>query len=93
MLLGNCSPLNDAAVPVSPRGVEPLHAVYSRTALPSFEAALREGRFAVRVALEGLDVRVVEESEWRPADPSGRFVENLNRPGDAGTFVEPPPRN
>jgi molybdopterin-guanine dinucleotide biosynthesis protein A len=84
---------HDAAVPVSPRGVEPLHAVYSRTTLPSFEAALREGRLAVRVALEGLDVRVVEESEWRIADPSGRFVENLNRPEDARTFVERPPPN
>ena len=84
---------HDAAVPVSPGGTEPLHAVYSRSALPSFEEALREGRLAVRVALEGLDVRVVTEAEWRPADPGGRFAENVNRPGDTGPFVERPPRN
>jgi molybdopterin-guanine dinucleotide biosynthesis protein A len=84
---------HDAAVPVSAAGTEPLHAVYSRNALVSFEEALREGRLAVRVALEGLDVRVVTEAEWRPADPDGRFAENVNRPEDRGPFVERPPRN
>jgi molybdopterin-guanine dinucleotide biosynthesis protein A len=84
---------HDAAVPVSARGVEPLHAVYGRSARLSLEDALRDGRLAVRVALEGLDVRTVTEAEWRAADPSGRFVENLNRPGDARTFVEPSPPN
>jgi hypothetical protein len=67
--------------------------VYSRSALSSFEEALREGRLAVRVALEGLDVRVVTEPEWRPVDPDGRFAENVNRPEDGGGFVERPPRN
>lgn len=82
---------HDAAVPVSPNGTEPLHAVYARSTLGSFEAALRAGRLSVRVALEGLDVRVVTEAEWRDADPGGRFAENVNRPEDA--FVERPPRN
>jgi molybdopterin-guanine dinucleotide biosynthesis protein A len=84
---------HDAAVPVSPRGTEPLHALYARGTLASFEEALRDGRLSVRVALEGLDVRVVTEAEWRPADPDGRFAENVNRPEDAGPFVEPPRRN
>ncbi len=84
---------HDAAVPVSPDGIEPLHAVYSRSALGSFEEALREGRLALRVALEGLDLRVVTEAEWRPVDPVGRFAENVNRPDDRGPFVERPPRN
>ena len=84
---------HDAAVPVSANGVEPLHAVYARSALASFEAALREGRLAVRVALEGLAVRVVTEAEWRPVDPDGRFAENVNRPEDRESFVERPGRN
>jgi molybdopterin-guanine dinucleotide biosynthesis protein A len=84
---------HDAAGPVSPGGVEPLHAVYAWSARPSLEAALREGRLAVRVALDGLDVRIVEELEWRAADPGGRFAENLNRAEDVGAFVERPPRN
>jgi molybdenum cofactor guanylyltransferase len=92
-LLGSLIGPHDAAVPVSRVGREPLHAVYSRTALPSLEDALREGRLAIHVALDGLDVRFVEEAEWRRADPSGRFVENLNRPEDDGTFVERRPPN
>jgi molybdopterin-guanine dinucleotide biosynthesis protein A len=92
-LLGSLIGPHDAAVPVSPAGQEPLHALYSRSALPSFEDALRNGRLSVRVALDGLDVRFVEEAEWRLADPSGRFVENLNRPEDERPFVERSPRN
>lgn len=84
---------HDAAVPVSTNGTEPLHAVYARSALASFEAALRGGRLSVRVALEGLDVRVVTEAEWAAADPDGRFAENVNRPEDREPFVERPPRN
>jgi molybdopterin-guanine dinucleotide biosynthesis protein A len=84
---------HDAAVPVSRGGTEPLHAVYSRSALASFEEALREGRLSVRVALEGLDVRVVTEAEWSRVDPDGRFAENVNRPEDRGPFVDRPPRN
>ena len=84
---------HDAAVPASAGGTEPLHSVYARIALASFEEALREGRLAVRVALEGLDVRVVTEAEWRDADPDGRFAENVNRQEDREPFVERPPRN
>jgi molybdopterin-guanine dinucleotide biosynthesis protein A len=84
---------HDAAVPVSPGGTEPLHAVYARSALASFEEALREGRLALRIALEGLDVRVVTEAEWSRVDPDGRFAENVNRPEDREPFVERPPRN
>jgi molybdopterin-guanine dinucleotide biosynthesis protein A len=84
---------HDAAVPASEQGTEPLHAVYARSALGSFEAALRAGRLSVRVALEGLDALVVTEADWARADPAGRFARNLNRPGDSEPFVEPPQRN
>ena len=73
---------HDAAVPVTERGLEPLHAVYARTALPELEACLAAGRLAVHEALSELDVRRVEEPEWRPADPDGRFATNLNAPED-----------
>jgi len=72
----------DAVLPVSDRGLEPLHAVYARSAGPGLARALREGRLAVRDAVGGLRVRLVEPSEWREADPSGRFAWNVNAPGD-----------
>jgi molybdopterin-guanine dinucleotide biosynthesis protein A len=71
-----------AAVPLTESRPQPLHAVYSTTGLPILRSALAGGRLALREALGELDVRTVAESEWRPADPSGRFAFNINRPED-----------
>jgi len=72
----------DAVLPVSDRGLEPLHAIYAREAAAPLAAALAAGTLAVRDALSGLRTRVVERSEWARADQSGRFAWNVNRPGD-----------
>jgi molybdopterin-guanine dinucleotide biosynthesis protein A len=77
----------DAVVPVTDSGVEPLHAVYAKSALPGLREACGEGRFVMRAVLEGLRVRLVEEADWRQADPSGRFALNLNRPEDLNGLV------
>jgi molybdopterin-guanine dinucleotide biosynthesis protein A len=81
-LLASLADGRAAAVPVGDRGIEPLHAVYATAARPVLEAALQDRRLSVRDALAGLDVRTVGEGEWRPADPSGRFAWNVNRPED-----------
>jgi molybdenum cofactor guanylyltransferase len=72
----------DAVVPVTASGLEPLHAVYSTSALPEARLALSEGRLGARRLLERLSVREVSEREWRRADPSGRFATNVNSPKD-----------
>jgi molybdopterin-guanine dinucleotide biosynthesis protein A len=87
MLLANLHDGEDAVVPVTDSGVEPLHAVYAKTALPGLRQASAEGRFVLRAILEGLRVRLVEEEEWRRADPSGRFALNVNRPEDLNGLV------
>ena len=89
----------DAVLPVDDRGLEPLHAVYARSAGPGLRRALRTGRLAIRDALQGLRVRLVEPAEWRVTDPTGRFAWNVNAPEDlkgepgrgaATSFEEPP---
>jgi len=72
----------DAVVPVTPSGLEPLHAVYSREALPALRDALDRGTFGLRAILQRLRVRLVTQDEWRAADPTGRFALNLNSPED-----------
>jgi len=72
----------DAVVPVTASGPEPLHAVYTTRALPEARLALSEGRLGVRRLLERLRVREVSEPEWRRADPRGRFALNVNSPQD-----------
>ena len=70
----------DAVVPVSARGPEPLHAVYARTAAPACRRRLEGLDRSVVGALGELRVRYVGEDEWRTADPEGRFALNLNTP-------------
>jgi molybdopterin-guanine dinucleotide biosynthesis protein A len=77
----------DAVVPMTDSGAEPLHAVYAKSALPGLRDAEAEGRLALRAVLEGLRVRLVEEAEWRRIDPTGRFAFNVNRPEDLNGLV------
>jgi molybdopterin-guanine dinucleotide biosynthesis protein A len=72
----------DAVVPVTSRGPQPLHAVYATSALPTLTDQLVQGRLAMRDALGRLRTRLVEEREWRPFDPTGRFAVNVNEPHD-----------
>ncbi len=58
---------------------ETLFGVYARSCLPNAERCLLGGRRAVRAALEGLDVRWVEESEL-PEWELGRVLRNVNTP-------------
>jgi molybdopterin-guanine dinucleotide biosynthesis protein A len=75
---------HDAAIPVTADGTQPLHAIYSRRALPALRGSLTDGRLAVRDAVDGLRVRLVEQDEWKSADPRGSFAVNVNRPSDLG---------
>ena len=72
----------DAVVPMTPTGLEPLHAVYSKGSSAEARLALGEGRLGLRPLLGRLRVSEVSEREWRPADPEGRFALNMNSPKD-----------
>jgi molybdopterin-guanine dinucleotide biosynthesis protein A len=72
----------DAMVPGTDRGPEPLHAVYSRAAAPVLRQLLESGVLTMHRVLERIEMSIVEEQDWRVADPTGRFAVNVNRPGD-----------
>ena len=72
----------DAVVPVTSEGQQPLHALYHRSALAHLTAALERGRYGLRDALDDLDVREVGREEWEAVDPQGRFALNLNTQED-----------
>jgi molybdopterin-guanine dinucleotide biosynthesis protein A len=76
----------DAAVPVTERGPEPLHAVYAAAAAGTLRVELEAGRLALHQALDVLRVRWVDREGWEPVDPNGRFAVNLNRPEDFVRF-------
>jgi molybdopterin-guanine dinucleotide biosynthesis protein A len=76
----------DAVVPVTSSGPQPLHAVYSVSALGALRVRLMEGDLRLGDALARLRVREVVEEEWAVADPTGRFAFNLNAEGDLGAL-------
>jgi molybdopterin-guanine dinucleotide biosynthesis protein A len=63
--------------------LEPLHAFWSRACLPTLERLLAEGEPSLRELARAVNTRIVEEDEWRLADPGGRALENANTPEDA----------
>jgi len=61
-------------------GVEPLAAVYRKECAAVLSAALAREVRKVSDALSGLRVTVIAETEWRPLDPDGRVLANMNTP-------------
>jgi molybdopterin-guanine dinucleotide biosynthesis protein A len=73
------------------RGLEGLHAFWSRETLPAVERMLREGNPSLRAIAAGVGARVVPAAEWREVDPDGRCLENVNTPDDVLRLgLEPP---
>ena len=72
----------DVVLPVTPRGPEPLHAVYSRACLPAIEAAGRRDVWKMTGFLK--DVRVarvpIREADWM-VDGRSPFL-NANTPAE-----------
>ncbi len=73
---------HDVALCETKRGPEPLHAVYSRSALPAAEAALHSPDRSMRGIISRLRTAVVPEEEWRSAGFSELFASNVNTPAD-----------
>jgi molybdopterin-guanine dinucleotide biosynthesis protein A len=66
--------------------LEPLHALWSRQALPALERALAAGHLSMRGLAEQVGAAVVEEAAWRLVDPDGRAFLNANTPEEAAAL-------
>jgi molybdopterin-guanine dinucleotide biosynthesis protein A len=64
------------------RGIEGLHAFWSRAALPVIDRMLRQGDPSLRAIAEAVGARVVTAAEWSAVDPFGRSFANANTPDD-----------
>lgn len=72
-----------AAVLVRSGGrLHPLHAFWSRECLPALERMLAAGNPSLVELARAVPASVVEEDEWRAADPGGLALENVNTPED-----------
>lgn len=69
-------------VPRTPRGLEPLAAVYRRECAGPVAQALARGIRKVTEALADFEVQTVDANDWREFDPDGRVLRNMNTPAD-----------
>lgn len=73
----------DVVIPRTEGYVEPMHAVYRRTAvLGAIRDALARGEQRMISYFKSVAVREVPETEWRTRDASGNAFFNVNTPED-----------
>jgi molybdopterin-guanine dinucleotide biosynthesis protein A len=92
------APGADVVLPRSPKGLEPLHALYGRGCLPAVERAIESGELKLTSYFSQLAVRVVEGEELERLDSGGLSFFNINSAEDldaaraiARRAVFPPP--
>jgi FdhD protein len=76
----------DAVLPEGETGLEPLHAVYRKSALPAVEEALRAGRRGLLSFHENLRVRRIARDTVEAIDPGMTAFRNINTPEDYFRF-------
>lgn len=72
----------DLVIPRTVGGLQPLHAVYSRSALPAIEKRLRRRQWDLQGLVSHLRVKTIETNVLRWFDPTGLSFFNLNTPED-----------
>ena len=87
LLLERARSSDSTAVTIDgPFGPEPFVAVYRRDALPVVRAVLDAGERRMQAVLRELGPEVVGEDVWRPLDPAGRTLTDVDTPGDLDAF-------
>ena len=72
----------DVVMPRFNGQIEPLHAVYSRDCLPAIQEQIERSQLQIRILLEQVRVRYVEEAEIGRFDPRHLSFYNVNTPDD-----------
>lgn len=72
----------DALLPETPRGLEPLCAMYHTSCAPAITTAIAQGVRKVTDGLTELAVEHVGEAEWQAVESAGALFKNMNTPQD-----------
>lgn len=72
----------EVVIPRSPDGLEPLHAIYSKSCLPCVERLLDVGDLKILHLFPEVRVKTLESEEIEPFDPHGMLFFNINNPED-----------
>ena len=69
----------DVVVPKIDWRIEPLHALYSKSCLPTIKDLIASNIYQIRKTFQTLHVRYVDETEIKSHDPQMRSFMNINR--------------
>jgi molybdopterin-guanine dinucleotide biosynthesis protein A len=72
----------DVVIPETPGGLEPLHAVYSKSCLPKMEKMLQGGERRILSFFDLAQVRLVPRGKVATLDPDYASFRNVNTPED-----------
>ena len=72
----------DAIVPRTADGLQPLHAIYSKSCLGPMKDAIARGKHRITDFYDLVKVKIVEESDFLHLDPRRESFINVNTPED-----------
>ncbi len=81
-------PEAEAVVPQTEDGLQPLCALYRRSAAPKLRARLDRGALSVRGVLDDLEVARIAGPDLEAVDPDGLALRNVNTPDELAAFRE-----
>jgi len=78
----------DAIVPRTKDGLQPLHAVYSKNCLNAIKETIDRGRYRILDFYSKVKVKIIEEEEFICLDPSKASFINVNTPEELISIKE-----
>ena len=72
----------DLVIPRTAHGLQPLHAVYAKSALPAIEQQLHRQQWDLCALVPKVRAKIIEPALMAPYDPEGLSCFNLNTPED-----------
>ena len=68
----------DVVIPVTKKGFEPLHALYSKRCIEPIKKLLKEGKYKITAFFPEIRIKYCEEEEIKKFDPSFSSFTNIN---------------
>lgn len=78
----------DAVVPQTSRGLEPMHAFYSKNCIQPMRRCIEEGRLRIIDFFPEVRVKIVDEKEFQGLDDAIRSLVNLNTPEEYKKYCD-----
>lgn len=79
--------MTDAVVPVSPDGLEPLHALYGKNGMPELLRMLEHDERSVLTFIKRINSTLIATADVAACDPHFRSFKNINTPEEFSAYT------